>query len=53
MKPVDKKILLFSLKLLLLLSLAFLVMVLTPQHAHHLVLAIASAMPFKKASTIA
>lgn len=44
MKPVDKKILLFSLKLFVLLSLAFLVMILAPQHAHHLVLVIAALL---------
>ncbi len=44
MKPVDKKILLFSLKLMVLLSLAFSVMIFAPQHAHHLLLVIAATM---------
>lgn len=44
MKPVDRKILLFSLKLMGLLSVAFLVVVYMPQQAHHLLLLIAVAL---------
>lgn len=47
MKPTEKKLIRFTLKLLGLVSIAFLVMVLAPQQAHHLLLLIAALLVVK------
>ncbi len=52
MPPADKRILLFSARLTVLLTLAFAVMIFLPQHAHHLLLLIALILSLVSASAL-